>query len=133
MKQFLATLKSFLTGSSKQTIMISSTKGENTMTKEIVKNYTDAQEAEMLALGSIDNVVAMQLAEKFGKDVKSVRAKAVRMGIYQGKVRVSKTGGPIERKEAIAAEIAALVGANMEGLEKAPKQVLVALRAALSA
>jgi hypothetical protein len=103
------------------------------MTKEIVKNYTDAQEAEMLALGSIDNVVAMQLAEKFGKDVKSVRAKAVRMGIYQGKVRVSKTGGPIERKEAIAAEIAALVGANMEGLEKAPKQVLVALRAALSA
>lgn len=133
MKQFLATLKSFLTGSSKQTIMMKSTKGENTMTKEITKNYTDAQEARMAEFDVIDSATAELLANEFGKDVKSVRAKAVRMGVYQGKTRVSKTGGPIERKEAIVAEIAALVGHNMEGLEKAPKQALVALRAALSA
>jgi len=103
------------------------------MTKEVTKNYTEAQEAEMIALGSIDNVVAMQLAEKFGKNVASIRAKAVRLGVYQAKERVSKSGAAIERKEAIVAEIASLVGKNMEGLEKAPKQALVAIRAALSA
>jgi biotin synthase-related radical SAM superfamily protein len=131
---FISTLKKFfLTVQSQPAIMAISTDGENTMTKEVTKNYTEAQEAEMIALGSIDNVVAMQLAEKFGKNVASIRAKAVRLGVYQAKERVSKSGAAIERKEAIVAEIASLVGKNMEGLEKAPKQALVAIRAALSA
>lgn len=131
---FLSTLKKFfLTGQPKPAIIAISTDGEKNMTKEVTKNYTEAQEAEMLALGTIDNTVAMQLAEKFGKNVASVRAKAVRLGIYQAKERVSKSGDPIERKEAIVADIASLVGRNMEGLEKAPKQALVAIRAALSA
>lgn len=133
MRKFLSSLILFLTGSSKQTIMIKPTEGEYEMTKEIVKNYTDAQEARLAEFDVIDSATAELLAQEFGKDVKSVRAKAVRMGIYKGKERVSKTGGPIERKEAIVAEIAALVGSNMEGLEKAPKQALVALRQALSA
>lgn len=131
---FISTLKKFfLTVQSQPAIMAISTDGEKNMTKTIEKNYTEAQEAEMLALGSIDNVVAMQLAEKFGKNVASIRAKAVRLGVYQAKERVSKSGAAIERKEAIVAEIASLVGKNMEGLEKAPKQALVAIRAALSA
>lgn len=133
MRQFLQSLILFLTGSSKPTIMITSTEGDSEMTKEITKNYTDAQEARLAEFSVITSETAEMLAQEFGKDVKSVRAKAVRMGIYQGKTRVSKTGGPIERKEAIVAEIAALVGYNMEGLEKAPKQALVALRTALSA
>jgi hypothetical protein len=133
MMQFLATLKSFLTGSSKQTIITKPIEGEYEMTKETAKNYTDAQEARLAEFSVITSETAEMLAQEFGKDVKSVRAKAVRMGIYQGKTRVSKTGGPIERKEAIVAEIAALVGHNMDGLEKAPKQALVALRSALSA
>lgn len=131
---FISTLKKFfLTVQSQPAIMAISTDGEKNMTKTIEKNYTEAQEAEMLALGTIDNVVAMQLAEKFGKNVASIRAKAVRLGVYQAKERVSKSGAAIERKEAIVAEIASLVGKNMEGLEKAPKQALVAIRAALSA
>jgi hypothetical protein len=131
---FISTLKKFfLTVQTQPAIMAISTDGEKYMTKEVTKNYTEAQEAEMLALGSIDNVVAMQLAEKFGKNVASIRAKAVRLGVYQAKERVSKSGAAIERKEAIVAEIASLVGKNMEGLEKAPKQALVAIRAALSA
>ena len=131
---FLQALKKFfLTVQSQPAIMAISTDGEKNMTKTIEKNYTEAQEAEMIALGSIDNVVAMQLAEKFGKNVASIRAKAVRLGVYQAKERVSKSGAAIERKEAIVAEIASLVGRNMEGLEKAPKQALVAIRAALSA
>jgi hypothetical protein len=131
---FLQALKKFfLTVQTQPAIMAISTDGEKYMTKEVTKNYTEAQEAEMIALGSIDNVVAMQLAEKFGKNVASIRAKAVRLGVYQAKERVSKSGAAIERKEAIVAEIASLVGKNMEGLEKAPKQALVAIRAALSA
>lgn len=102
------------------------------MTKVVEKNYSDAQEAEMLACGTIDNAKALELAERFGKDVRSVRAKAVRMGIYQKAAKVSKSGEPIERKEAIVAEIAEIVGANMEGLEKAPKLALQAIRKALA-
>ena len=109
------------------------TEGNVDMTKEVTKNYTEAQEAELLAAGVIDNAAALEFAAKFGKDVRSIRAKAVRMGIYKAAEKVSKSGAPIERKEAIVADIAAIVGKNLDGLEKAPKQVLVALRAQLSA
>lgn len=103
------------------------------MAKEIERNYSEAQENELLAAGIIDNDKAMEFAAKFGKDVRSVRAKAVRMGIYKAKEKVSKTGGKIESKEEIVAEIASLVNKNMDGLEKAPKLVLQILREKLSA
>lgn len=109
------------------------TEGKCEMTKEVAKNYTEAQEAELMAAGEIDNEAAIEFAAKFGKDVRSIRAKAVRMGIYKAKERVSKTGGKIESKEAIVADIAALVGKSLDGLEKASKQSLIAIRAKLSA
>ena len=127
-------LKKFLTDSSK--VVISNhqdTEGNCEMTKEVVKNYTEAQEAELIAAGVIDNAKALEFAAKFGKDVRSVRAKAVRMGIYKAAEKVSKTGGKIESKEQIVADIAAIVGKNLDGLEKAPKQSLIAIRAKLSA
>lgn len=127
-------LKKFLTDSSK--VVISNhqdTEGNCEMTKEVAKNYTEAQEAELAAAGLIDNELALEFAAKFGKDVRSVRAKAVRMGIYKSKERVSKTGGKIESKEAIVADIAAIVGKSLDGLEKASKQSLIAIRAKLSA
>jgi hypothetical protein len=127
-----AIIKKFLTGKSKSSNMISST-GESEMTKEVVKNYTEAQEAELMAAGVIDNDLAIEFAAKFGKDVRSIRAKAVRMGLYKAKEKVSKTGGKIESKEEIVADIAALVGKNLDGLEKAPKLVLQTLRTRLSA
>lgn len=101
------------------------------MTKEV--NYTEAQEARMREFDVIDNDTAMLLADEFGKDVRSVRAKAVRLGIYKAKERVSKSGGKIESKEQIVAEISELVGKNLDGLEKASKQALVAIRAKLAA
>lgn len=113
--------------------MITSNEGKNDMTKEITKNYTDAQEARMNEFMSIDNDIAMELANEFQKDVRSVRAKAVRMGLYVAKQKVSKTGGKIESKEAIVADIAAIVGQSLDGLEKASKQSLVAIRAKLVA
>ena len=131
---FQALRKLFLTFSSD--IGISNhqdTEGNCEMTKEVVKNYTEAQEAELIAAGVIDNAKALEFAAKFGKDVRSVRAKAVRMGIYKAAEKVSKTGGKIESKEAIVADIAAIVGKNLDGLEKAPKLVLQTLRSKLSA
>lgn len=127
-------LKKFLTDSSK--VVISNhqdTEGNCEMTKEVAKNYTEAQEAELAAAGLIDNELALEFAAKFGKDVRSIRAKAVRMGIYKAKERVSKTGGKIESKEQIVADISALVGKSLDGLEKASKQSLIAIRAKLSA
>lgn len=103
------------------------------MAKEVVKNYTESQEAEMLAAGIIDNAKALEFAAKFGKDVRSIRAKAVRMGIYNAAEKVSKTGGKIESKEKIVEDIAAIVGKNLDGLEKAPKLVLQTLRSKLAA
>lgn len=100
---------------------------------ETVKNYTESQEAELMAAGVIDNAKALEFAAKFGKDVRSIRAKAVRMGIYKAAEKVSKTGGKIESKEAIVADIAAIVGKNLDGLEKAPKQVLQIIRSKLAA
>lgn len=100
---------------------------------ETVKNYSEAQEAVLLAAGIIDNAKAMELAAQLGKDVRSIRAKATRMGIYKAQAKVSKTGGKIESKEDIVKEISALIGKNMDGLEKAPKLALQVIRERLSA
>jgi hypothetical protein len=135
---WLSTLKKlFLTGSP-EVVISNHQEGKMEMTKQTEKNYTEAQEARIQELadelgGMIGNDEAMELADEFGKDVRSVRAKAVRMGVYKAKARVSKTGGKIESKEEIVAEIAELVGANLDGLEKASKQALIAIRAKLAA
>jgi hypothetical protein len=105
------------------------------MTKEktVERNYSEAQEAEMMAAGIIDNAKALEFAAKFQKDIKSVRAKAVRMGIYKAAEKVSKTGGKVESKEKIVSDISAIVGKSLDGLEKAPKLVLQIIRTKLSA
>lgn len=103
------------------------------MTKTVEKNYSEAQEAELLSAGIIDNAKALEFAAKYGKDVRSIRAKAVRMGIYKAAVKVSKTGGKIESKESIVSDIATIIGKNLDGLEKAPKLALQIIREKLSA
>lgn len=56
-------------------------------------------------------------------------AKIVRMGLpYATKQPTTKSGDPIEKKEGLVAEIALVVSGNLDGLEKAPKPALVALR-----
>ena len=132
MKVFQAIKKFFLTDSAK--LVISNHQdNEGNVEMEKVKNYTEAQEAELAAAGMIDNELAIEFAAKFNKDVRSIRAKAVRMGIYKSAEKVSKTGGKIESKEAIVADIAKIVGKNLDGLEKASKQSLIAIRAKLAA
>ena len=106
---------------------------EKIMTKVVEKNYSEAQEAILLAAGIIDNAKAIELAAQLQKDVRSIRAKAVRMGIYKAAVKVSKTGGKVESKDDIVADIAKIVGKNLDGLEKAPKLALQIIRSKIAA
>ena len=99
------------------------------MAKERTPNFTAEQEQAIRDAAPMNQAKSEQLAAQFNKTPASVRAKAVRMGVpYERKVATTKTGAPVERKEAIVAELAQLTGANLEGLEKAPKPVLQALR-----
>lgn len=82
----------------------------------------------MLERGTVTNEDAVELATEFGKTVRSVRAKAVSLGIYHGGTQKNETNEPRETKQQIAAEIAEIVRESMNGLEKAPKDSLVILR-----
>jgi hypothetical protein len=102
--------------------------------EKAASKYTAEQVARMRAEAPLNQVKAEALATEFGFTVRSVIAKAVRARIeYVAKGKVTKTGAPVEQKEAIVADIASLVGANLAGLEKAPKPALQALRDFLAA
>lgn len=97
-------------------------------------NFTSEQEARIRAMAPLNQSKSRALALEFGKSERSVTAKAVRMGVaYERKQPQTKNGQPVERKEAIVAEIARFVSGNLEGLDKAPKAALQALRDALAA
>lgn len=95
-------------------------------------NYTEAQESAIRAAAAEAPLNAERcaaLATEFGKTARSVIAKAIRMNVpYARKEPTTKDGQPIEKKGDLVAEIAAVVGGNLDGLEKAPKPALVALR-----
>ena len=98
-------------------------------TAEMVRAYTDCETDE-----SRDACVR-KFADKFGKTVRSIRAKLVREGVYIAKTYKTKTGDKPETKEAIAQEIATLLGvaADSLGLEKATKKGLTLVRGSLRA
>lgn len=100
------------------------------MPKDKAPNYTEAQEARIRELAPLNSTIAAELALEFGKTARSVIAKAVRMNVgYTAKQPTTKTGEPVTKKETLVSEIAAIVGANLDGLEKAPKPALHALAA----
>lgn len=97
-------------------------------TKQTSK-YTPAMEQRIRDLAPLNQARARELAAEFGLTERSVAAKAVRMNVpYERKVAVTKSGQPVEQKEAIVKQIASLVEGNLDGLEKAPKAALQALR-----
>lgn len=99
------------------------------MKTEKQPNFTPEQEARIRELAPLNQEKSRMLATEFGKTERSVTAKAVRMGVaYERKQPTTKSGAPVERKEAIVAEIAEMVGQSLDGLEKAPKGALQAVR-----
>ena len=71
-----------------------------------------------------------ELAEELDKSPKSIIGKLAREGVYKRNVYVSKSGCAPVTKTELVATIAYALGLeteSLEGLEKAPKQVLLLL------
>ena len=94
-------------------------------------NYTKAQESEIRESSPISYDVAVVLAEKFGKKLRSVIAKACSMDgvVYVARERVAKNGSAIVRKAEMVESIAKSLATDedLQGLEKATKSSLDAL------
>ena len=99
-------------------------------------NYTKAQENEIRELSPISYDVAVVLAEKFGKKLRSVIAKACSMDkvVYVARERVAKNGSVIVRKAEMVESIAKSLATDedLSGLEKATKASLDALMRSIS-
>jgi|TARA_Y100000310_G_C20407819_1_gene680499 hypothetical protein len=99
--------------------------------KNITQNYTPEMEQEIRENSPITYDLAVILAERFGKKLRSVIAKACSMEKvdYIARERVAKNGNPIVRKVEIVASIAKHLESDedFEGLEKATKESLEAL------
>ena len=77
-------------------------------------NYTPEQETQLRELSPITYDIAVELAESFGKKLRSVIAKACSMEDveYFPKERVSKNGSEITRKSELVERISKAVKAN---------------------
>ena len=98
-----------------------------------VPNYTDEMVDAMVA-DYQDNPTkdtVTRLASEFNKSTRSIVAKLVREGVYVAAPRVTKTGAPVIRKSEIVAQIQDALGVEFSTLEKASKQDLEALLAAV--
>ena len=99
-------------------------------------NYTPSQESEIRELSPITYDCAVVLAEKFGKKLRSVIAKACSMDkvVYVARKRVAKNGSVIVRKAEMVESIAKSLATdeNLSGLEKATKASLDALMRSIS-
>ncbi len=94
---------------------------------EKTPNYTDAQTATIRDAAPVNKAVAQTLADSMGKTLRSVIAKATREGVYVAQGKTTKSGDPVVSKSDLVTSIAAIVGGNLEGLDKAPKVALHAL------
>lgn len=107
-------------------------------TKKTQANYTPAMETQLREDYNPEASEAERkeqisaLAEEFGKNVASIRAKLVRMGLYVKNEYKAKTGEKPATKETIVASIADTLGvdadAQLSGLEKATKNCLLFLQ-----
>ena len=104
---------------------------------ETIKNYTETQEEEMVAVytaSTTDKERAQDvenLANKFGKKVNSIRQKLVKLNIYIKPEKVTKAGAKIERKADIVSTIAITMNEDADlvsSLEKGTKNALEKVR-----
>ena len=94
------------------------------MTAELVDGYVEiAAESE-----EVRNAYVAEMAAKFSKSVRSIRAKLSRENVYVAKTPVSKvTGDKPAKKEDLAVELATVTGLPLVSAEKLNKTDLVAL------
>jgi hypothetical protein len=100
-------------------------------------NYSDEMTAQ-LEKAYLDNPTPETVeafAVQFGKTTRSIVAKLSRMGIYQKKEYISKTGEKPQKKDAVADAIGAILNfteAECESLAKANKTALAKIFTALA-
>jgi hypothetical protein len=87
------------------------------VTADIVKRYRDAPNRQTVAI----------LAKELGKSEKSVIGKLSKEGVYKRSVYVTKAGEKPVTKAQLVQELEEKLDANLEGLEKAPKETLRSL------
>lgn len=96
---------------------------------EKIVNYTPEQTLKLVADYQA-GISVESIAESLGKSVRSIVAKLSREGVYQRKEYTSKTGEPVISKDALADQIANVLGlgeADAESLTKANKSALKAI------
>ena len=89
-------------------------------------NYTQEQTVAIVAAYQNGETVEA-LAEQFQKSVRSIVAKLSREGVYQKKVYKTKNGEAVQKKDATADAIGAILGLaenDIESLTKANKNAL---------
>lgn len=105
------------------------------MAKQTASKYTPAMVSAIQAEPVLNQAVANRLAGEFGPEFtgRMVIAKINSLKLpYERKAAVTKAGTPVERKDALVTEIARFVEGNLDGLDKAPKPALQAIRDALA-
>jgi len=97
-------------------------------------NYAPEQTAQIVSDYQA-GVTVETIAANVGKSVRSIVAKLSREGVYQKKVYTSKTGEAVQKKDAVADAIGAvlrLTESETESLTKANKTALAKIFAALA-
>ena len=105
-----------------------------TSTKTVTVNYTPEQTAKMVADYTAGMDVAT-IAAGMGKTARSVIAKLSREKVYKAKEYVSKTGEKVQKKDAVADAIGAVLKmteSEIESLTKANKTALAKIFDALA-
>ena len=99
-------------------------------------NYSKKMESQILARSPITYDIAQELAETFGKTLRSVIAKACSMEKveYIARERVAKNGSDICKKADLVDEITRALASDedLTGLAKAPKSALENLLMSIS-
>ena len=99
-------------------------------------NYSKKMESQLLARSPITYDIASELAEIFGKTLRSVIAKSCSMEgvVYVARERVAKNGSDICRKSDLVDEITRALASDedLTGLVKAPKSALENLLMSIS-
>ena len=109
-------------------------------TKTAAVNYSDDQVAAIMAAasaagGKINATIAESLAVEMGKSVRSLVAKASRMGIYAAKTYTRKDDTPVQKKDEFATAIGNILRlseADTDSLAKANRKALQAVFNALA-
>ena len=80
------------------------------VTNELVSGYIAvAGESE-----DVRNAFVAEAAAKYGKSVRSIRAKLSRENVYIAKTPVAKDGSPVVRKEQLVRDLAVAVGQDVD-------------------